>query len=56
MLANTTDIQVKNNKTRDNERADRENASKRRESDKENDEGTSPADVLGEEEDHDVIF
>jgi len=56
VLANVTDLQVKNNKTRDNERADQENASKRRESDKENDEDAGPADVLGEEEDHDVIF
>ena len=43
---------------RDTERSDREAAAKakRRASDKENTEGPSTVDVLGEEEDQDVIF
>lgn len=47
---------MKNNKIRDNERADREHAAKQRDSDKENDEGSGATDVLGEQEDQDVIF
>jgi hypothetical protein len=47
---------VKNNKTRDNERSDQENAAKQRDSDKENNEGSGSTDVLGEQEDQDVIF
>jgi len=50
---------VKNNKQRDNEAADRENAAKRRASDKENAEdvdGGGPSDLLGDQEDQDVIF
>lgn len=50
---------VKNNKTRDQAKADQEMAAKlRRDSDKENTEEDSnaPADVLGEAEDQDVIF
>ena len=49
-------LQVKNNKQRDNEAADRANAAKRRDSDKENDEVTGSGDLLAEEEDKDVIF
>ena len=50
--------QVKNNKVRDTEKADREAASKakRRGSDKENSDEPDDADVLGEKEDQDVIF
>ena len=48
---------VKNNKERDNAAAEREEkASKRRGSDKENDDGPGPVDVLGDQEDQDVIF
>ena len=46
---------VKNNKQRDNEAAEEElKSSKRRGSDKEN--VDEPADILGEQEDQDVIF
>ena len=46
---------VKNNKQRDNNAAEQQQASaKRRGSDKENSE--APADVLGDQEDQDVIF
>lgn len=46
---------VKNNKQRDNNAAEEERKnSKRRGSDKENDQ--EPVDVLGEQEDQDVIF
>ncbi|MCJ1394231.1 H(+)-transporting V1 sector ATPase subunit D [Xylographa bjoerkii] len=49
---------VKNNKVRDTERSDREAAAKakRRGSDKENSEEPGAVDVLGEQEDQDVIF
>ncbi|KAL9002433.1 MAG: hypothetical protein Q9188_004637 [Gyalolechia gomerana] len=47
---------VKNNKQRDNDVKEAENASKRRGSDKENAEGPDASDVLGEQEDQDVIF
>jgi len=49
---------VKNNKQRDNDAAEQEEkASKRRGSDKENTaEDSGAADVLGEQEDQDVIF
>ncbi|KAI4170762.1 MAG: hypothetical protein LQ343_004724 [Gyalolechia ehrenbergii] len=47
---------VKNNKQRDNDANEAENASKRRGSDKENAEGPDASDVLGEQEDQDVIF
>ncbi|KAL9577144.1 MAG: hypothetical protein Q9212_006559 [Teloschistes hypoglaucus] len=47
---------VKNNKQRDIEASDREQAAKRRGSDKENEEGPDASDVLGEQEDQDVIF
>ena len=52
-------FQVKNNKQRDNEIAERaevEKKGKRRDSDKENDHGPEAKDVLGEQEDQDVIF
>ena len=52
-------FQVKNNKQRDNEIAEKAEVEKRgkgRDSDKENDEGPEPKDVLGEQEDQDVIF
>ena len=52
----TINSQVKNNKQRDNEAADKENAAKRRGSDKENDEAPSSSDLLAEDEDQDVIF
>ncbi|KAL9122695.1 MAG: hypothetical protein Q9187_000751 [Circinaria calcarea] len=48
--------QVKNNKQRDTEIADREAAAKRRGSNKENADGPDSSDVLGEQEDQDVIF
>ncbi|KAL8789280.1 MAG: hypothetical protein Q9213_001203 [Squamulea squamosa] len=47
---------VKNNKQQNNEANEKENAAKRRDSDKENAEGPDPSDVLGEQEDQDVIF
>ncbi|KAL9030957.1 MAG: hypothetical protein Q9196_000978 [Gyalolechia fulgens] len=47
---------VKNNKQRDNAANEAANASKRRGSDKENEEGPDASDVLGEQEDQDVIF
>lgn len=48
---------VKNNKQRDNENAEAEEKKKtRRGSDKENAEDSGPKDVLGEQEDQDVIF
>ncbi|MCJ1229628.1 H(+)-transporting V1 sector ATPase subunit D [Toensbergia leucococca] len=47
---------VKNNKQKNNEAAELENAAKRRESDKENTGGPDSSDVLGEQEDRDVIF
>jgi len=49
---------VKNNKQRDTEAADRESAAKRRGSDKENaaEEDGGPSDLLGDQEDQDVIF
>ncbi|KAL8833791.1 MAG: hypothetical protein Q9170_004084 [Blastenia crenularia] len=47
---------VKNNKQRDNDANEHENKSKRRGSDKENAEGPDSFDVLGEQEDQDVIF
>ncbi|KAL8655577.1 MAG: hypothetical protein Q9210_000787 [Variospora velana] len=47
---------VKNNKQRDNDATEEENKSKRRDSDKENAEGPDSSDVLGEQEDQDVIF
>ncbi|KAI4110373.1 MAG: hypothetical protein LQ345_007017 [Seirophora villosa] len=47
---------VKNNKQRDNDANEEENKSKRRGSDKENAEGPDSSDVLGEQEDQDVIF
>ncbi|KAL8982241.1 MAG: hypothetical protein Q9205_003186 [Flavoplaca limonia] len=47
---------VKNNKQRDNEAAEQENAKKQGDSDKENVDGPEAADVLGEQEDQDVIF
>lgn len=46
--------QVKNNKQRDNDAA--EQAAKRSDSDKENADGPGATDVLGEQEDQDVIF
>ncbi len=53
-------IKVKNNKTRDTEAADKAAKAKneaRRGSDKENEsEGPEATDVLGEQEDNDVIF
>lgn len=54
-----TERKVKNNKQRDIAAADRENAAKRRSSDKENagePEGAASKDVLGNQEDQDVIF
>ena len=49
--------QVKNNKQRDNDaKGKEEEAKERRGSDKENDESSGPVDVLGEQEDQDVIF
>lgn len=48
--------QVKNNKQRDNDANEEETKSKRRDSDKENADGQNPSDVLGEQEDQDVIF
>ncbi|KAL8906570.1 MAG: hypothetical protein Q9207_001954 [Kuettlingeria erythrocarpa] len=47
---------VKNNKQRDNAANEEEEKSKRRGSDKENAQGPEPSDVLGEQEDQDVIF
>ncbi|MCJ1456779.1 H(+)-transporting V1 sector ATPase subunit D [Mycoblastus sanguinarius] len=47
---------VKNNKQRDNDAAEHEKASKRRGSDKENADDPGATDVLGEQEDQDVIF
>ncbi|KAL9615857.1 MAG: hypothetical protein Q9204_008649, partial [Flavoplaca sp. TL-2023a] len=47
---------VKNNKQRDNEAAEQENAKKQGDSDKENVDEPETADVLGEQEDQDVIF
>ncbi|MCJ1339816.1 H(+)-transporting V1 sector ATPase subunit D [Bachmanniomyces sp. S44760] len=47
---------VKNNKQRDTAAADRENAEKQPESDKENEDGRGSSDVFGDEEDKDVIF
>ncbi|KAI4151293.1 MAG: hypothetical protein LQ341_000932 [Variospora aurantia] len=47
---------VKNNKQRDNDANEEENKSKGRDSDKENAEGPDSSDVLGEQEDQDVIF
>lgn len=50
---------MKNNKQRDNEIAEKaevEEKGKRRDSDKENDDGPEAKDVLGEQEDQDVIF
>ncbi|KAL9603642.1 MAG: hypothetical protein Q9179_002129 [Wetmoreana sp. 5 TL-2023] len=47
---------VKNNKQRDNDAIEQQNSSKRRDSDKENADGPDPSDVLGEQEDQDVIF
>ncbi|KAL8814307.1 MAG: hypothetical protein Q9223_006456 [Gallowayella weberi] len=47
---------VKNNKQRDNEANEAENAAKGRDSDKENANGPESSDVLGEQEDQDVIF
>lgn len=48
---------VKNNKQRDNEIAEQEEkASKRRGSDKENDDDPGATDVFGDQEDQDVIF
>ncbi|KAL9600385.1 MAG: hypothetical protein Q9219_003235 [cf. Caloplaca sp. 3 TL-2023] len=47
---------VKNNKQRDSDATDLENASKRRGSDKENAAEPATSDVLGEQEDQDVIF
>ena len=47
---------VKNNKQRDNAAAEKEHELKKSDSDKENTEGSSAPDVLGEEEDQDVIF
>ncbi|KAL9586983.1 MAG: hypothetical protein Q9203_003667 [Teloschistes exilis] len=55
-LVELASLQVKNNKQRDMEASDKEQASKRRDSDKENDEGPDASDVLGEQEDQDVIF
>ena len=49
-------LQVKNNKQRDNANAEAEEKKDRRGSDKENDEASGLADVLGEQEDQDVIF
>ncbi|MCJ1311324.1 H(+)-transporting V1 sector ATPase subunit D [Agyrium rufum] len=47
---------VKNNKLRDTEKADKEALAKRRDSDKENEDGPDAIDVLGEQEDQDIIF
>lgn len=47
---------VKNNKQRDNNAAEQLEKSKRRGRDKENDDGPGATDVLGEQEDQDVIF
>lgn len=47
---------MKNNKQRDNDANEAANKAKRRGSDKENEEGLDAADVLGEQEDQDVIF
>ncbi|MCJ1257818.1 H(+)-transporting V1 sector ATPase subunit D [Lignoscripta atroalba] len=47
---------VKNNKQRDTAAADQEAALKRKESDKENADDPGATDVLGEQEDQDVIF
>ncbi|KAL8831451.1 MAG: hypothetical protein Q9191_000862 [Dirinaria sp. TL-2023a] len=47
---------VKNNKQRDSENAEAEEKKTRRGSDKENTENSGPIDVLGEQEDQDVIF
>ncbi len=49
-------MKVSNKKQRDSAAADAEMASKRRGSDKENDDVPAPSDVLGEQEDQDVIF
>ena len=51
--------QVKNNKQRDNANAEKAEAAekgKRRDSDKENENEPEAKDVLGEQEDQDVIF
>ncbi|KAL8912562.1 MAG: hypothetical protein Q9171_002426 [Xanthocarpia ochracea] len=47
---------VKNNKQKDNQANEQQNATKRRDSDKENADGPDSTDVLGEQEDQDVIF
>lgn len=48
---------VKNNKLRDSEAKDKEMASKKRDSDKENmADDAGATDILGEQEDQDVIF
>ena len=48
---------VKSNKQRDNDAAEQqEKSSKRRGSDKENDDHRGATDILGEQEDQDVIF
>ncbi|KAL8689583.1 MAG: hypothetical protein Q9224_004611, partial [Gallowayella concinna] len=47
---------VKNNKQRDSAANDAEHAAKGQNSDKENANGPESSDVLGEQEDQDVIF
>ena len=47
---------VKSNKQRDNDAAEQEKVSKRRGSDKENADDPGATDILGEQEDQDVIF
>ncbi len=47
---------MSNKKQRDSAAADAEMAAKRRGSDKENESGPTTSDVLGEQEDQDVIF
>lgn len=48
--------QVKNNKLRDTEAADRAMKAKQIAEEKAEEEGSGPADILGEQEDQDVIF
>lgn len=48
--------QVKNNKQRDTEEADREADAKQQRSDKENADASGGGDILGAQEDQDIIF
>ena len=47
---------VKSNKQRDNENKEQEQKAKKQDSDKENADGPEAPDILGEQEDQDVIF